>query len=55
MQQQEQQLSHYLRLLWKGKWLIILTTMIALGGVVLFTWNEAPPIPSYQATTRVVA
>jgi uncharacterized protein involved in exopolysaccharide biosynthesis len=34
MEQQEFHLETYLKTLWKGKWLILLTAVIAVGGVV---------------------
>ena len=31
MEQQDRNLRYYLDLLWRGKWLILLTTLVAMG------------------------
>ena len=53
MEQQELQLSHYLKVLLKGKWVILLTTLVALVGVVGFTELQPEPTPSFLATATV--
>ena len=54
MEQQELQLNQYLKLFWKGKWIILLTTLLGLGGVLLFERQQPPPIPSFRATATVM-
>ena len=54
MEHQEPQVNHYLKLLWKSKWIVLLTTLVALGGVLAFSWNEPPPTPIYRATATIV-
>lgn len=53
MQQQEFKLDHYLRLLWKSKWLILLTTIVAFVSVAGFTHFQPPPVPSYQSIAAI--
>ncbi|MFQ6027864.1 MAG: polysaccharide biosynthesis tyrosine autokinase [Dehalococcoidia bacterium] len=54
MEQQELQLNQYLRLFWKGKWIILLTTLLGLGGVLMFERQQPPPVPSFRATATVM-
>ena len=54
MEQRETDIRRYLWLLWRGKWLILLTTVVALGGAGAFTKQEPPPIPRYRATTTIM-
>jgi uncharacterized protein involved in exopolysaccharide biosynthesis len=53
MEQQGLDLSHYSRLLWKGKWVIMLTALVAVVGVIVFTGLQPDPAPTYRATATV--
>ena len=53
MEQQGLDLSHYSRLLWKGKWVILLTALVAIMGVIVFTGLQPEPTPTYRATATV--
>lgn len=53
MEQQGLELSHYTRLLWKGKWVILLTALVSIIGVIVFTGLQPEPAPSYRATATV--
>jgi tyrosine-protein kinase len=47
-----QTLKDYLRILWSRKWLVLLITVIVVGGVEYLTFRQTPV---YAAETRVVA
>jgi capsular exopolysaccharide synthesis family protein len=53
MEQQGLDLNHYSRLLWKGKWVIMLTALVAVVGVIVFTGLQPEPAPTYRATATV--
>ena len=54
MEQQDRSLKYYLELLWRGKWLIALSTLVALGGAMAFSKEQPPLIPSYRATATIM-
>jgi uncharacterized protein involved in exopolysaccharide biosynthesis len=43
MEQQGLDVNHYARLLWKGKWVILLTALVAVAGVIVFTELQPDP------------
>lgn len=47
----EQYLRHYLRLLWRRKWIIVLSTVIVGGLALVFTANQTP---LYRASSEVL-
>ena len=54
MEQQEFLPDRYLRALWKGKWLILITTLVALVSVLVFGRIQPAAGPTYQAKATVL-
>jgi len=48
------QLDYYLRTLWKGRLLILLTTAIALLAAVVYAQTVSPPSAMYEATATIL-
>lgn len=50
MDPQAVQLGYYLRVLWKGKWLILLASVAAFAAMVVYDQRATPPSSTYEAS-----